>query len=237
VFDAYTRRARLAPAVLAALPALALLGGGLVAPQHLVSLVAIAAGAVGIVICGIVRDFGRRLQPQLWRSWGGAPTVQRLRWRDTTDEAVIERRHARVQSVTGDPLPGLDEELADPAAADEHYDEAVAVLRDLTRKRDDFPLVFEENATYGFRRNCLGLRPIALAVATATAALCLVLLVVARHRAHDHTGRFWFAAAIAVVALLGWWRLVTPAWVRTAAELYADRLLESVETLRRGRSA
>ena len=33
---------------------------------------------------------------------------------------------------------------------------------DLTRKRDEFRLVFEENVNYGFRRNLLGLRPWAL---------------------------------------------------------------------------
>jgi hypothetical protein len=107
------------------------------------------------------------------------------------------------------------------------------VLRDLTRNRDDFPLIFEENATYGFRRNCLGLRPVALAVAIVSLALSVVLLVGARHRSQDHTNRFWIAAAIAVFAVLGWWLFVRPTWVRSSAELYADRLLESVETLRR----
>jgi hypothetical protein len=233
VFDAYTRRARLAPAALAALPPLALLGSGLVAPQHLVSAVAIAAGAIGIVVCGVVRDLGRKVQPDLWRSWGGSPTVRRLRWRDATDQSAVARRHARVESVTGEPLPRADEELADPAAADERYDEAIAVLRDLTRNDDDFPLVFEENATYGFRRNCLGLRPVALAVAAVSLALSVVLLVTASHRSQDHTNRFGIAAAIAVIAVLAWWLLVTRAWVRSSAELYADQLLESVETLRR----
>jgi hypothetical protein len=44
--------------------------------------------------------------------------------------------------------------------------------------------------------------------------------------------RFYTGGAVALVALVWWWR-VRPDWVRRAAELYADRLLEAVETLRR----
>jgi hypothetical protein len=34
-------------------------------------------------------------------------------------------------------------------------------------------------------------------------------------------------------ALLYWSKIVTPSWVREAAEVYSDRLLEAVDTLRR----
>ena len=60
MLDAYSRRARLAPAALAALPAIVLLGTGLVDPEHAASVLAMALGAVGVVICGLVRDAGRR---------------------------------------------------------------------------------------------------------------------------------------------------------------------------------
>jgi hypothetical protein len=233
VFDAYTLRARLAPVALAALPGLVLLGGGLIAPQHGVSILAIAFAAVAIIACGIVRDLGRHLQLRIWKSWGGSPTLQRLRWRDAKDPTVTERLHRRLKEVTGEPLPSHDDELADPAAADRRYDEAIAALRDLTRNRQEFPLVFEENASYGFRRNCLGIRPVALLVAGLVLALSVALLAVSHDAAEHHAGRFWAAAAVGALALMGWWQLVTPSWVRSAAELYADRLMESVETLRR----
>jgi len=227
MFDAYTRRARLAPAAVAAVPALVLLGGGLISPEGAESVVALGFGAVGVVICGLVRDAGRRLQDGLWRSWGGAPTVRRLRWRDASDPGAMERLHRLVAEVTGEPLPTSAEEDADPQVADRRYAEAVAVLRELTRKRQDFPLVAEENAEYGFRRNCLGLRPVAMAVAGAVLGVSAGLLV-----AGGGEPRFYTGGAVALVALAWWW-LVRPDWVRRAAELYADRLLEAVETLRR----
>ena len=70
MLDAYSRRARLAPAALAALPAIVLLGTGLVDPEHAASVLAMALGAVGVVICGLVRDAGRRRQSDLWRDSG-----------------------------------------------------------------------------------------------------------------------------------------------------------------------
>jgi hypothetical protein len=44
--------------------------------------------------------------------------------------------------------------------------------------------------------------------------------------------RWGVSCGISAVLLVYWWRIVTPEWVRRAAELYADRLLEAVETLR-----
>jgi Flp pilus assembly protein TadB len=66
--DAYTARARLGPAALAALPALALLGGGLLAPSEVAKLGTTAIAAVLLVASQLSRDAGRRLQPALWES-------------------------------------------------------------------------------------------------------------------------------------------------------------------------
>ena len=234
MLDAYARRARLAPALLAAVPPLCLLGGGAVSPTRTASILAIALGGVALVVCGIVRDAGRRLQRRLWEEWGGSPTLRRLRWRDASDATATARLHARLAQVWDQPLPTQQEEADHPDQSDRVYDEVIAALRELTRDRKPFPLVFEENVEYGFRRNCLGLRPVALALAAATAGVGVILALTS-------TGtqpiRFWIPAGVGAIALVAWYRLVTPAWVRSVAELYADRLLESVETLRRQKAA
>ena len=228
MFDAYSRRARLAPAALAALPAIVLLGSGLVDPEKAGSILAMALGAVGIVVCGVVRDAGRRVQAKLWAGSGGSPTLQRLRWAEAPDRQAVERLHERVGDVVSTPLPTEPEEKADPAGAAGRYDEATAELRELTRSREQFPLVFEENANYGFRRNCLGLRPLALVVALAVLATSGALLALG----HDEP-RFWAAAGVACVALIGWWLLVTERWVEAAGKIYADRLFEAVASIGR----
>ena len=50
----------------------------------------------GIVVCGLVRAAGRRLEPALWASWGGAPTTRRLRFRE--DNSLLPSRLFRTRN-------------------------------------------------------------------------------------------------------------------------------------------
>lgn len=228
MFDWYGRRARLAPIALAAAPAAALAGGSVAALGEQGSVAAFVLAAVGLVACGIVRDLGLRLQPGLWEQWGGPPTTALLRWR--SDNPEVRRRHERIAAITGHTLPTRAEEEADPADADRRYEAALADIRDLTRDQARFPLVAEENADYGFRRNCLGLRPVALSVALAVAVVSVLLIALG-----SPTERYQLSGLAGVLAALLWWRLVRPDWVRAAADRYATRLIETLATLEGGR--
>lgn len=79
--DDYERRARLAPGLLAVLPiALVILALGLrrlPIVSALLSLVTAVGGPV--VLASLVRHRGLRLQAELFRKWGGAPTTKGLR--------------------------------------------------------------------------------------------------------------------------------------------------------------
>jgi len=230
MFDSYARRARLAPAALASLPALFLLGGGLTSPDQLESIVAIGFGGIGLIICGIVRDRGRAIQDDLWRDQGGFPTLRRLQWARSTDASATGRLHERMGDAVGMSLPTREEEGANPAAATQRYNEAVAALRELTRAREQFPLVFEENTEYGFRRNSLGIRPYALGVAAVILAVSGVLALV-----HDgNQARYWLSSGVSTLAILWWGLAVGETWARRAGDLYAERLFESLAKLRQG---
>jgi hypothetical protein len=207
MLDAYNRRARLMPAVLAATPAVVLLGAGISSLKGAPSITATILGAIGIVIAGVVRGAGRRVEPALWASWGGPPTTRALRWRDSTSAAATERLHARVSAAVGQSLPTQHEEAGDPEDADRRYQEVIAALRELTRDHKQFPLIFEELAEYGFRRNTLGLRPIAITTALAiVVASCTAL---ATGDAGHHI-RFIVAAAVGLSAAVGWTLGVRP---------------------------
>lgn len=225
MFDTYARRARLAPSALAALPALALFGGGLISLVEEDSALAFCLGAGGLALCGFVRDRGARIQAGLWQKWGGAPTTRRLRWRDNEIGTATDR-HRRLEQVLGTTLPSADEESDDPDEADRRYADAVTALRELTRPRDRFALVFEENMDYGFRRNCLGLRPVGIVIGAVVLASSLVLVLTG-----DSDGRYLLAVLAAAIASLGWSLLVTPEWVKTAADRYADRLMDAMALL------
>lgn len=232
LFDAYTLRARTAPAVAAALPAVGLIGGALVAPSGVPKAGGLLLGVILIVASQLARDAGRRIQPDLWARWGGSPTVQLLRHRSTNDPTRVQRHHTRLQAIRGERLPSAEEEAADPAWADARYDDAVADLRDLTRERERFPLVFAENVNYGFRRNMLGLRRWALAVAGAALVVAILLALFDDGTPGERLAAWGPSAAIALMAAVFWSRFVTPSWVRLAAAAYADRLLETTQTLR-----
>jgi hypothetical protein len=128
--------------------------------------------------------------------------------------------------VTNEALPSVDQERADPGAADERYAIATTVLRELTRDSKRFPLVFAENAEYGFRRNSLGLKPIGVVVAVGASLASVELML-----ANSFSFRFFGPLIVGVVALIFWLALVRQPWVRSAAEPYAIRLLEALETL------
>jgi hypothetical protein len=192
-------------------------------------IIAFILGAGAIVVCGLVRGLGRALEPSLWAGWGGPPTTQRLRWAWPTPTAVQRRRHELVGRVLSEPLPTEAEEDADPVGSDQRYEAAVAVLRDLTRDGSRFKLVAEENAEYGFRRNCLGLRSLAILVALVVLVASGVLFLLGSH------SQFLISAVVSVLLLAFWIAVVRNGWVHSAADRYAVRLLETVESLSQGR--
>jgi hypothetical protein len=225
--DAYDRRARITPVVLVATPLLPFAVGALIQLPGWQKLWGTAWLVVPVLVEELGRDRGRRLQPELWRAWGGAPTTVMLRWRGPTNRIQVERRHALLRDRVGARLrlPTEAEEVQDPEGADAVYEIAVRALKEHTRDANQYPLVQNENARYGFRRNVLGLRPFGIAASLIGLGAALVAAVAIR----KVMAAFVVAAAVDVLLLLFWWRIVTEAWVRPAAEAYADALLRSLD--------
>ncbi len=229
--DSYSRTARLMPALLIALPisvtAIAAIPAAVSWWERLGSLV-IASG-VPVLATQVVRDGGRRVQEKLYAAWGGPPTTALLRWAGPEPQVVVGRRHELLAQVVGYNLPDEQEEAHDPAAADDVYAMATTALRERTRG-ERFSLLLRENVSYGFRRNLLGSRVIGIGAALLAAAAAAIF----------GWGHLWFSTpvsgAIALIVfdllcVVTWWRIVTASWVRRAAEIYAHRLFDSLETL------
>jgi hypothetical protein len=236
LFDAYGRRAWLQPGLIVALP-ISLAAVALVASApgwwQAASAVLIASG-VTVLAASAIRQHGQQLQGSLWEEWGGAPTTQRLRWRGNDNAELVARRHRHLTRLFPDqPLPTAAEEAADPGAADRVYETVVGALRERTRDTDAFPRVAAENADYGFRRNLLACRTVGICVAS-TGLLLAAVALGARVQGHAP----WvspLALAFLVVAdgalVLAYSVVVRRAWVRAAAEAYADRLLGALELI------
>jgi hypothetical protein len=245
VTDTYDRPARLYPALLCLLPLLALVAL-LYAPNvsALTGVATIAASCGGLfLMTNICREMGKRLESKLYRDWGGKPTTQLLRHRDSIIDSVTKRRyHAFLAGKINAPFPDAEQEKSDPVKADEVYQSGARWLLDHTRPESgkQFDLLFRDNVTYGFRRNALGARPLGITIACA----CLVWALVKEHVLFISRGKIvdWPAfghlsptaiASLAVsgVMLLVWLFFFTKTSVRGSAFSFAETLLRTCDTL------
>ena len=234
IMDPYVRSARLQPALLVALPValgiLAWFPEASVIAGPLWGLVAWCGGTA--LVAQIARDAGKAKEPSLFARWDGTPATRLLRHRSSANRVLLRRRHHKLRGLLADVhIPTAEEEVADPARADETYEACVQFLRDSTRPRQDFPLVFQANCEYGFRRNFWGMKPlgVALAVGSAAAIAARLYLDVRSNVVLEPT-RVVSMCVVGVLAA-GWLLWFTPSWVRLTADAYAERLLGALEKL------
>ncbi len=235
LFDDYGLRARLLPTLLVVLPAAAVVA--LVFP-NIYATYARIFGSLGLVavtlffLAHVIRANGRALEKRLYAAWGGISTTAWLRHRDSRLDPITKARyHSFLEShVPHLKMPSADEEARDPEKADHAYASAVKRLLEDTRDTKKYKLIFDENVYYGFRRNTLAAKPIALSL------LLLEIVLVAsvaygRHgfNFEDFDADTVAALFVAVVSSALWLLLVTKAWVQDGADAYARALLASCE--------
>jgi hypothetical protein len=224
--DIYVWKARRCPVLLAVLPpALAVLASFPDTDWKML-LPAVTFCGLFLLLAQVGRDRGKVLEDGLFAGWGGKPTTALLRHRNSPyDEATLARLHSWLASVTGVAAPSKRKETCSPADADEVYEAYTRHLRDATRDKQQYPLVFEENVNYGFRRNALGLRP--LAIGLAVIGVLGGAFNIYRHLGDPVVGLAVAATVVNVLLLCFWAFWVRRAWVRIPAQAYAERLMEA----------
>lgn len=229
IFDKYGRQARLFPALLALfpvfitvavwVPALYQLGVGLVA-------LAIACGLL-TALAHFSRTRGRIIEKKLVREWGGLPTTIWLRRSDENLEWETKQRYYDFFEVN---VPGWKQPQRTDNSADEVYKSAVRWLLERTRDTVQFPLVFAENISYGFRRNCLGLKSFAVSISVLVFGVASLGLY--GNLGDELLEKFLpqISAGIITFLLFFWWVFgVNRNWVRDAGDSYAKALLGSCD--------
>ena len=232
LFDTYSLRARLQPALLTLFPLFVPISVWVPALyQTAAGLVGLAtACGVTVLLAHVARERGRRAEKQLFTKWGGKPTTIWLRHSDSNlDDHTTRRYHAYLATkVSNWQPPTPEEERADPAATDKRYDTAVKWLLENTRDRS---LVFKENVSYGYRRNLYGLRPLGLILAVLSAGANGAALYRTFDGSLESLSPTGVAALmVSIVATLAWLFVVNKAWVRDAADVYARALTSCCET-------
>ena len=225
----YTWHARTLPIYFVGTPAILAIASTL--PEGL-SLPLAGASSVVLVplsyfLSQVSADAGKRLEAELWMSWGGPPTTRFLRRDNNEFNAETRTRvHAALRKL-GLKLPTEAEEDSEQDRALELYASAVDELRRLTRDTARFPLVFQGNVEYGFRRNLLGLKTIGVSVA-------IVSLVTSGWSAWHGWNTLGVLPPVPTVTvvliacvIVGWLLRVRPEAVRLTADRYARYLLEA----------
>lgn len=228
LFDGYGVRARLMPALLTLLPLVlglfAWTGPGVLWMSALWTLFGTTGATFALAM--ISRNLGREVQPRLWRSWGGSPTLQLLRHRGTGNPVLRERWHRSLEKIVGSKFPTTEEEAGDPKAADAIYEAAIHLLIEKRRDKSVHHLIYNENVNYGFCRNLYALKKIGIPIALVGGAISVTGGLPA-----TKTLEFsWACAGVNAIFLLSWMFIVTPAFVRYPAFAYADRLLASCDS-------
>lgn len=238
ITDPYERQARLWPALLALLPLFMTVGtiyGPRVSALSNAVTLAIACGVL-YLLAQMSRDRGKALEATLFAEWGGTPTTQLLRHRDPTIEGTTKSRyHTFLSRKLGQPFPDPQQEADDPKAADDFYRSGVRWLLNHTTDHERFQLLFKENISYGFRRNALGLKPLALLIAIACVIFMLTMYSVVTTSGWNNTAlsmlpdEAWLSLVVSLVALGIWTAFFTKRAVKIAAFTYAETLLRACD--------
>lgn len=240
IADTYERKARLYPALLALIPVLALAigvyGFALKIEGALIGL--LATFGIFYLVASIAREMGKRLEESLFNEWGGKPSTQILRHRDPTIDSVTKTRyHSFLGKHIGIAFPSPEEEIANPSAADETYVSGVRWLLDKTRDTKTFNLLFQENIAFGFRRNCLGIKPISIAIALGvcvwTLAMCGVITLsgISTPALQTLSAGALGTLGTSLLMVLVWVLFFTRTTVKTSAFAYAEFLVRACDVL------
>jgi len=235
--DTYALYARALPVLLVALPgALASVAWFPEAKTWWSAISGLLAGCgIPVLLSQIGRDSGKNKESALFESWGGKPTTRFLRHRDAPNKVLLAQHHRKLQDLFSDiRIPSAQDEAANPNGADEVYDACVALLREKTRDKQRFPILYGELVSYGFRRNLWGMKPLGIAVALAGTVAISVLLILRLHQAEPPSPIAVMVAASDLLFLAAWLFWIKPDWVRIPAEAYAGQLLIATENLSGG---
>ena len=178
-FDAYSVRARLFPAIVAAAPGLAALALLISWKSFGLSNVVASLGMLVLLyaIADLARARGRAVEGKLFAEHGGKPSITMFRRSDENiDAGSKDRYRAFLAGKLNVTAPSPADEAADQASADAFYGQCGNWLRENTRDAKAFPILFGENVTYGFRRNLFGVRWLALGLNLSIVALSALIL-------------------------------------------------------------
>jgi hypothetical protein len=233
--DRYNLLARQRPALLMLFPLLVAAVVILPALQTWWATLLAVTGTCGVAVAlaEFAQAKGKAIEPALLRQWDGLPSVAMLRHRDGRLDGTTKTRYKAFleKHVSGLDFPDEASERQYPAEAEVSYQSATRWLLAQTRDKKVFALLFQQNISYGFRRNLYGLRYFGMG---SSIMAVLLLIAVPAWGLIIHgviKSEILVAGVIALAVLWFWVSVVRPTWVAIAANGYAHELLAACDRL------
>lgn len=221
--DRYDRKARLQPALWIVTPPLLLLAVWLPELRTLSGGGGVAVGTVVVMtfLISWTRHLGRNVQSKIDNDRGARPSTILLRHGEARLANLTRKRCHDVLRQNGFTIPTAQEQKVDPVSADQVLVACVDWMLESTRGDH---LLLEANIEYGFRRNLLGVRPVALCVLLACLILDVAALLFRSSVTHTQMASGALLAGAYLAAALAWGVLVSRSFVERAGWDYAQRL-------------
>jgi hypothetical protein len=185
-----------------------------------------------LALSDFARARGKRIEPTIFEALGGKPSITMLRFADDRFDRQTKTRYlAFLAGKLSESAPTEDDERRDPPAADAFYERCGAWLRENTRNIKKFSILFNENVSYGYRRNLLALKWPALVLNGGVVLVCVWALVGGEPFAALGTlkSRVMVVLAVAAIHALYIGLAINERVVAEAARSYARQLILSCE--------
>lgn len=232
--DTYSLKARLFPAILTVAPAviLCLLCASWVDPGLPEAVATMAVIVLFFAAANLARRFGRAKELRMFAETGGRPRNLELTYADATFPAPQKSRYRDfLAGQLGLQAPTQDEEQLNPEAAQSFYDQAYDWLRENTRDTETFKLLFNENISYGYYRNLLGLKPFGILLNFLSLAAAAAIVHFQPAFASLSTDKLVLLGGLAALHLLYFLFGATRKAMLDASAIYARQLVLSTESL------
>lgn len=235
VLNTYERRARYLPAVLTVSPVIIWLYLWFPDIRSLEgTFISLIVGlGISVPLSILARTLGKKEQEKLLVKWGALPATLILKSNDSSiNRETKNRYHQRLRLLTNVDIPTPEKELEDPLDATRKFDSCIDYLRQRTRDKVKYSLIFNENVSYGQARNLLGLKPLGL-------ILCLIVLAIQSFHIYKNYGLGLNISAVPILEVISvvitliflsfWIFFVSSKQVYNAGVNYGKALLESCE--------
>jgi hypothetical protein len=127
--------------------------------------------------------------------------------------------------------PTAEDERNSPEVAQAFYDQAYGWLRENTRDKDAFNLLFNENISYGYYRNLLGLKPIGILLNLVSLGAAAAIVHYQPEFAALSIGKLVLLGCLSAMHLMYFVFGVSRKAMLDASDIYARQLVLSTETL------